>query len=175
LRSVIGRYVSIVRSDDTYEGGAHPNENINTILWDSDARRRISIRRFFKENANNGPTMRALARLAQLAVAAEKISRGIDYDGANKGMTPEQYLRTDTFITEGIEPTLLKLGPVTLAPSSERGKSAGLTFHYSPYAVGAYAEGTYTAFVPWTAFRQYLSDQGEAIFAGTRPKNDNKW
>ena len=35
LRSVVGRYVSIVRSDSTFEGGAHPNQEIDTILWDS--------------------------------------------------------------------------------------------------------------------------------------------
>jgi hypothetical protein len=62
---------------------------------------------------------------------------------------------------------------LTLAPSTEPGKSSGLTFHYSPYAVGAYAEGPYTAFVPWTAFRSYLSQQGTVVFGGTRPESDN--
>ena len=33
----------------------------------------------------------------------------------------------------------MKIGPVTLAPSTAAGKSSGLTFHYAPYAVGAYA------------------------------------
>jgi hypothetical protein len=36
---------------------------------------------------------------------------------------------------------LLKIGAVTLAPSTASGKSSGLTFHYPPYAVGAYALG----------------------------------
>src|SRR5205823_2404415 len=35
-RSVVdGHYVSIVRSDYMDTGGAHPNSNVNTILWDS--------------------------------------------------------------------------------------------------------------------------------------------
>ena len=42
LRSVVGRYVSIVRSDGTFEGGAHPNEEIDTILWDA-LRRSASV------------------------------------------------------------------------------------------------------------------------------------
>ena len=62
---------------------------------------------------------------------------------------------------------------VTLAPSTEPGKSSGLTFHYSPYAVGAYAEGPYTASVPWTAFRSHLSQQGAAVFGGESPESDN--
>jgi hypothetical protein len=54
--------------------------------------------------------------------------------------------------------------------------ASGLTFHYSPYDVGPYVEGTYTVFVPWTAFRQYLSPQGATLFGGERPKSDEeKW
>jgi hypothetical protein len=177
LRSVVGPYVSLVRSDGTFEGGAHPNQVIDTILWDANAQKRISIRPFFNETADNGPTMKALAQQAKLAVAAEKIARDIPVGSDDKlkpGTTPEQYLRQDTFIGEGVEPALLKVGPVTLAPSTETGKSSGLTFHYSPYAVGPYAEGPYTVFVPWTAFAQYLSDEGKATFGGTRPKRDDK-
>ena len=51
------------------------------------------------------------------------------------------------------------------------GKSSGLTFHYSPYAVGAYAEGSYTAFVPWRILRPYLTAEGLAIFGGDKPKD----
>jgi hypothetical protein len=179
LRSVIGRYVSIVRSDDTFEGGAHPNHMLDTILWDTQAQKRISIRPFFTETADNGPAMNALAQAAKLAVAAQKIANDIpagDDDKLPPGITPAQYLRKDTFINDGIKPSLLKLGPVTLAPSTEAGKSSGLTFHYSPYAVGPYAEGAIMAFVPWTDFRQFLSPEGVALFGGTRPKSDaDKW
>ncbi len=180
LRSTVGRYVSIVRSDGTFEGGAHPNQEIDTILWDAEARKRISIRPFFTETADNGSTMAALARLAALAIAAAKIANGIngygDDDTPASKLTPEQELRQDSFIKDGIKPKLLELGPVTLAPSTESGKSAGLTFHYSPYAVGPYVEGPYTVFVAWTDFRQYLSPAGTAIFGGTRPKDDaDKW
>jgi hypothetical protein len=180
LRSAIGRYISVVRNDGTFEGGAHPNQEIDTILWDAVARKRISIRPFFAETADNGPTMTALARLAKLAVAASKVANGItgygDDDTPASKMTPEQELRQDNFINDGIKPALLEIGPVTLAPSTESGKSAGLTFHYSPYGVGPYAEGPYTIFVPWTDFRQYLSPEGAAIFGGARPRSDeDKW
>ncbi len=178
LRSVVGRYVSVVRNDGTFEGGAHPNQEIDTILWENVAEKRISIRPFFAETTDNGPTMTALARLARLAVAAAKLANGItgygDDDTPASKMTPEEELRNDNFINDGIKPVLLELGPVTLAPSTERGKSAGLTFHYSPYGVGPYVEGPYTVFVPWVAFRQYLSPEGAAIFGGTRPKSDEE-
>jgi hypothetical protein len=180
LRSVIGRYVSVVRSEGTFEGGAHPNQEIDTILWDDKARKRISIRFLFSETANNGPTMLALAGAAKLAVAAAKLAKGVNGYGDDETpadkMTPEQELRQDNFTNDGIKPALLELGPVTLAPSTEAGKSSGLTFHYSPYAVGPYVEGPYTVFIPWTALSRYLSPEGAALFGGERPKADaDKW
>jgi len=179
LRSVAGRYVSVVRSNAWFDGGAHPNQRIDTILWNDAAHKRVSIRPFFTETADDGPAMTALAQLAKLAVASDKLAKGIDGygddDKPGAAMTPEQELHQDNFINEGIKPALLEIGPVTLAPSTESGKSAGLTFHYSPYAVGPYVEGPYTVFVPWTAFRQYLSPEGLAVFGGERPKgNDNR-
>lgn len=171
---VVERYVSLVRTDSTFSGGAHPNTTIDTILWDRTLRKRINIRPFFAETADNGPTMTALAQLVRLAVAAEKIARRSDDSDAGGGPkpTPEQWLKDDTDITDRVQPTLLKLGPVTFAPSTVSGRSSGLTFHFSPYAVGSYAEGPYVVFVPWTKFQQHLSAEGAAIFAGTRPEDD---
>jgi hypothetical protein len=74
---------------------------------------------------------------------------------------------------KSVEPSLLKIGAVTLAPSTEAGKSSGLTFHYPPYAVGPYAEGEYVAFVPWEKLKPYLTPEGAAIFGGGRPKGDD--
>ena len=150
------------------------NSYQDTVLWDRDARRRMNIRPFFRETADNGPTMTALAQLARVAVAAEKLAReAINVDVPKEKLSPERLAELDRFIADGIQPSLLKIGPISLAPSTEPGKSAGLTFHYSPYAVGAYAEGPYIAFVPWTAFRSHLSAEGAAIFGGQRPESDN--
>jgi len=174
LRSVVAKYVSVVRAESSYTGGAHGNLSIDTILWDRDAKRRTNIRPFFRETADNGPTLQALAQLARLAVAAAKLDgMSDDEDAKKKKLTPEQYLAEDSQITDGVQPALLKIGPISLTPSTEPGKSAGLTFHYSPYAVGSYAEGPYTVVVPWTEFRTHLSPQGAAIFGGEQPANDN--
>ena len=161
-RSAIGRYVGVLRSDSSYTGGAHPNSFTDTILWDRDAKKRVSIRPFFKEMATNGPTMTALAKLARAAVYAEKKTRD---------RPVEDHPDTDTWLKD-ITPDLLKIGPVTLAPSTEPGNSSGLTLHYSPYMVGPYVEGPLTAFVPWTSFKDYLSPEGIALFGGSRPDND---
>jgi hypothetical protein len=74
---------------------------------------------------------------------------------------------------KNVEPKLLKIGAVTLAPSTVSGKSSGLTFHYPPYAVGPYVEGQYVAFVPWETLKPYLTPDGITIFGGARPKGDD--
>ena len=161
IRSVAGEhYVSIVRSDYMNTGGAHPNSDVNTILWDTASKKRISIRPFFTETADDGPTMKAILNGVVASLNVEKQKRH-----SSETATAESY--------KGLEPKLLKIGAVTLAPSTDAGKSSGLTFHYPPYAVGSYAEGEYVAFVPWETLKSYLTPEGMKIFGGARPKGDD--
>lgn len=63
IRSVVAdRYVSVLRDDYMDTHGAHPNSDVNTILWDKAEGKRISIRRFFTETADGGPTMTAMMK-----------------------------------------------------------------------------------------------------------------
>jgi hypothetical protein len=161
IRSAVAdRYVSILRNDYMDTHGAHPNSDVNTILWDKAEGKRISIRSFFAETADNGPTMKAMQKAVIASLKVEKKKRD-----AGETATNEWF--------KGVEPSLLKIGAVTLAPSTEAGKSSGLTFHYPPYAVGPYAEGEYVAFVPWETLKSYLTPEGVGIFGGTRPKGDD--
>ncbi|WP_407181622.1 DUF3298 domain-containing protein [Bradyrhizobium sp. STM 3562] len=162
VRSAVGdRYVSIVRDDYMDTRGAHPNTDVNTILWDRAEKKRISIRPFFNETADNGPTMTAMLKAVIASLRVEKKKRD-----AGDTATAEWF--------KGLEPNLLKIGAVTLAPSTEAGKSSGLTFHYPPYAVGPYVEGQYVAFVPWETLKPYLTAEGTRIFGGSRPKDDEE-
>jgi hypothetical protein len=161
VRSVAdGHYVSIVRADYMDSGGAHPNSDVDTVLWDATAKKRISIRPFLTETTDNGPTMKAILKGVIASLNTEKKKRD-----AGDTATAEWY--------KGLEPKLLKIGAVTLAPSTEAGRSSGLTFHYPPYAVGPYAEGQYVAFVPWEALKPYLTPEGTRIFGGARPRGDD--
>uniref|UniRef100_Q07QI9 DUF3298 domain-containing protein n=1 Tax=Rhodopseudomonas palustris (strain BisA53) TaxID=316055 RepID=Q07QI9_RHOP5 len=157
---VADRYVSVVRNEYTNTGGAHPNLDLDTILWDRTAAKRISIRPFFKETANGGPTLKFLA---SSIIDAVKIAKKARHNGED----------TETDWIETIQPSLLKLGPVTLAPSTEAGKSSGLTFHFAATALGVHAEGGYVAFVPWQKLQPYLTPEGVAIFGGARPAGDD--
>jgi hypothetical protein len=160
VRSVTdGHYVSIVRSDYMDTRAAHPNSGVDTILWDATQKKRIGIRPFFTETADNGPAMKAILKGIVASLDIEKKKRN-----AAETATAEWY--------KSLEPKLLKIGSVTLAPSTVSGKSSGLTFHYPPYAVGPYAEGEYVAFVPWEMLKPYLTPEGLRIFGGARPQGD---
>ncbi|MBS0248108.1 MAG: DUF3298 domain-containing protein [Proteobacteria bacterium] len=163
LRSAIAPYISIVRGDDTYEGGAHPNHVVDTLLWNEQTRRFMNIKPFFKEMADGGPTLRQLARLIRVALAAEKKSRDIEVGDPD----------TDQWLS-GVKPKITDIGGIALAPSTETGKSAGLIAYFSPYAVGPYVEGEYVVFVPYKAFATALSPQGATLFGGARPEGDDK-
>jgi hypothetical protein len=160
IRSIVAdRYISILRIDYINTRGAHPNSDVNTILWDKAENKRISIRPLFTETADNGATMKAMVKAVIASLRSEKKKRGA-------GETA-----TDEWFKE-LKPSLLGIGAVTLAPSTEAGKSSGLTFHYPPYAVGPYAEGEYVAFVPWETLKPHLTVEGTRIFGGARPKDD---
>jgi hypothetical protein len=157
--SVVGdRYVSILRTDYTFTGGAHPNTTLETVLWDEQAKKRISIRPFFNDLSDNSRAMVEIQNAVISSLTTEKKERGT-------------YDPNDNEWFKSLQPSLFKIGAVVLEPSSEPGKSSGLTFHYSPYAVGPYAEGAYTAFVPWRILRPYLTTEGLAIFGGDKPKD----
>uniref|UniRef100_UPI00195317E1 hypothetical protein n=1 Tax=Escherichia coli TaxID=562 RepID=UPI00195317E1 len=90
-------------------------------LWDKAENKAISIRPFFTETADNGPAMTAMQKAVIASLKIEKKKRDSDLTG--------DWLKS-------VEPKLLKIGAVTLAPSTEAGRSSGLTFYYPPDAVG---------------------------------------
>jgi hypothetical protein len=152
VRSIVGgHYVSVVRDDYMDTHGAHPNSDVNTILWDSNAKKRITIRPFFTETADDGPTIKAMLNAVIAALNVEKKKRD-----ASETATAKWY--------KELKPSLPKVGAVTLAPSTEAGKSSGLTFHYPPYAVGPYTD--------WETLKPYLTPEGARIFGGLRPNAD---
>jgi hypothetical protein len=155
---VANRYISILRTDYTYTGGAHPNTTLETVLWDEQTKKRISIRPFFNDLSDNSRAMIEIQNAVISALTVEKKERGT-------------YDPNDNEWFKSLQPSLFKIGAVVLEPSGEPGKSSGLTFHYSPYAVGPYAEGAYTAFVSWRILRPYLTAEGLAIFGGDKPKD----
>jgi hypothetical protein len=161
LRVAASPYVSVLIDSGEFTGGAHPNSVSDTLLWDSGPNRRADMQTLFRETAKDGPTTTALAKLVRDAVIVEKKKRDVPVDDP----------ASDNWL-EPIKPDFSTLGAPSLAPSTETGRASGMTFHFSPYGVGAYAEGPYTLFVPFASLEPYLTDDARKIFAGERPKSD---
>jgi hypothetical protein len=161
LRAAAPPYVSVLIDSGEFTGGAHPNSVVDTLLWDSEPNRRANMQTLFRETAKDGPTTAALAKLVRDAVIAEKKKRDIPMDDP----------ASDNWL-EPIKADFSTLGAPSLAPSTAAGRASGMTFHFSPYGVGAYAEGPYTLFVPFASLEPYLTDDAKKIFAGERPKSD---
>jgi hypothetical protein len=172
LSVVAGAYVSIWREGSECGGGAPCGGHVETILWHLPKNERVGLQTLFKETKTNGPTMNALAQQARLAAAKEKLRK--EEPGADPRLQElRDKVEEDGRIQDGIKPNLEKIGPMSLAPSTVKGKSSGLLFYYWPYAISQYAAGAFIAYVPWQSFEKLLSPKGKLVFGGTLPPDEN--
>lgn len=159
LRAAAGKYVSAIVDESEYTGGAHPNHGSKTLLWDRERGARVDFKTLFKDTGDNSPDMQALSKLVLDALAAEKKVRDVPFD------------LSDPWFKEW-KAEYSMFGEPSLAPSTEKGKTSGVTFHFSPYEAGAYVEGDYVAFVPASALMPLLTPEAQKLFGGERPDSD---
>ena len=163
FRSEVGRYVSVLKTETSYTGGAHPNTAVGTWIWDHNGKRKVDFYKLLPDAREDGPTLSALSKLVRQGLVADKKRRGIEVaDPENDEWLKHVQAKVD------------KIGSPSFAPSTVTGKSSGLTFHFSPGEVGPYAEGVSVAFVPWQAAVPLLKPDLKGLFAGERPANDLK-
>lgn len=162
LRSTAGPIVSVVRRDLVDMGGAHPNTEIGTTIWDRRAEKPLALSDLFIEATEGGPTLTTLAKLIRDDLAATK--RKNDYEVA---ADPAQ-----DFELKKIVAKIATLGAPSLAPATVPDRASGLTFHFSPYVVGGFADGVYVAFVPAPAIVPLLKPNLRPLFGGDRPAGD---
>jgi hypothetical protein len=141
------KLLSLRRVDYEFTGGAHPNTVLGALLWDKALKRAVSPLALFRRDAD-------FARLDLALCDAIKQSRAVRL-GANAAQDSEGWTcpkwRESAFVLTG---------------STVPGKAGGLTFLFSPYAVGPYAEGAYEVTVPRSVFAQALSTGYADEFAG---------
>jgi hypothetical protein len=160
MRAAAGKYVSVIVTGYEFTGGAHPNHDSTTLLWDREKKAEADFKILFKDTADSSADMKTLSKLILDALAIEKKARDMPFD-------PNDMWFKDW------KPEYGNFGNPSLAPSTETGKSSGVTFHFSPYEVGAYAEGDYVAFIPASALMPLLTPEAQRLFGGARPKEDS--
>jgi len=131
--------VSISFGEDTFEGGAHPNQGTFTLTYDLKAGREVKLADLFK------PGAKYLAKIADFATHDLQGRKDPD-SGENMGFA------TDIF-EDGAKPTAdnYRCWNVT---------KKGLLITFPPYQVSAYAYGTQTVIVPYSALRDIARADG---------------
>jgi hypothetical protein len=138
------RLLSLVREEYAFAGGAHPNTASTTLLFDKRAGREVELAALFPDRAANPALEAALCD----ALKTEKVKRG--------GVPLDGDVWTCPRLAEA---------QAALAPAVD-GRSTGLTFHFSPYEVGPYAEGGYEITLPARTIRSALATGFRDQFEG---------
>lgn len=129
-------WLSLSASVGTYEGGAHPNHNFATILWDRHAdRRREPVSLFTSPKALTAAIQKDFCR--ELDVQ-RKERRGADY-------MPESPIPEFDGCIDPVTSGVVILG------SSNRRTFDRLGVLVPPYSAGPYVEGSYEVTLPVTA------------------------
>ncbi|MEP0266947.1 MAG: DUF3298 domain-containing protein [Pyruvatibacter sp.] len=156
-------FVSVLGTHWMYTGGAHGNYDFSSVIWrrngDGVGDRMPLADMFADGMRKESPLWDELSRalLAKWEVEwAKRIGQPLGEDDMTWRDSAE---RAFVFHPE-YQPV------VTLLPSTQGDKSAGLTFHYSPYILGPYAMGSFSFDVPYPIFEEYLTDEARAWFGG---------
>lgn len=150
-----GDLMSLVKSTYTFTGGAHGNSYLGGRIYDISTGTRVQTVDIFTDQA-------AAAKLiipgVRRAIAIEKAERFGVTGGPSADLTGEV---SDAIPMDGELPA-----EIALVASTKPGKFGGLMVMYSPYDIGAYAEGSYEAVVAQDVFAAALKPAYAGLFAG---------
>ncbi|MEO0962443.1 MAG: DUF3298 domain-containing protein, partial [Pseudomonadota bacterium] len=156
-------FVSVLGTHWMYTGGAHGNTDFSSFIWrrsEGGVGAYMPLADMFADGmGKDSPLWDVLSRtlLAQWEAEWEKrIGQPLgDDDAAWRDGAERAFAYHPEY-----QPV------VTLLPSTQSEKSAGLTFHYSPYLLGPYAMGSFSFDVPYAVFEDYLTDEARSFFGG---------
>ncbi|MGZ8362896.1 MAG: DUF3298 domain-containing protein [Caulobacteraceae bacterium] len=142
------RLVSLLAVNYEDTGGAHPNHGYDAMLWDAVQQIEIKKDELFRPR---GP--------ADDAVKAA-LCDGIHKARAEKGVEESPEVQEGWPCPDWRDPD------ITLSPSTTPGKFGGVTFVFSPYEIGSYAEGEYEVTLPQSVLQPVLNPVWAGEFAG---------
>ncbi|MEJ8571351.1 Gmad2 immunoglobulin-like domain-containing protein [Microbaculum marinum] len=145
---------SLLESKFTYTGGAHPNTDFDVINFDVRSGREFGLFELFGDLSDGAPVLAAMTEFTRRDLAAQKSERF----GETVGEGDESL--------DVVTPTADTFRLFTLTPARDAAGAAGITVHFPPYAVGAYAEGSYEVFIPAEVFAPYLTPEYASLFGG---------
>ncbi|ESR22742.1 DUF3298 domain-containing protein [Lutibaculum baratangense] len=148
-------YGSFLVNIFTFQGGAHPQLAFETVTRDLETNTPVTLDDLFFDASDGSPALVAISDHVQNDIARQKEQR----TGEPADLGSADWL-------DAVAPRPENFELFTFVPARQRGMVAGLTFHFPPYAVGAYAEGPFESFVPASVFSGELADFFPQVFGG---------
>jgi len=141
------RLVSVYSEEDDYQGGAHPNHTIETLLWDRTTKAPIETRRLFQPNGD----FRAIdSYICHQVEAARSKRAGEPISQARSGFACPKFADSR----------------LVLIPATDGTKVGAIDALYAPYDVGSYAEGPFEIRVPQSLLSSVLAPEFADQFGG---------
>jgi hypothetical protein len=135
-------------------GGAHPNQEYATIVWDKAANRVVPLEGLFAKGQSG-------AALHAIADAATKSWVSIHAKRSSEAASKE----TRQMAAEGIQPDAAHLAHYALTYAKGENHANGIVLLYGAGEVWSHAEGDYRLSAPVSVFAQYLTPQWKQVFA----------
>lgn len=145
--------ISLLGESREDTGGPHANIQYDALIARTDTGEGIAFRDLFSPDKRPSP---ALAIGVCEALRREKLQR------IGSATIFDEPL-TCAGSAENLE---FGSASITLAQSTLPGAFGGVVVHYAPYAVGAFAEGSYEVTIPQEVFAQDLKPEYRLMFAG---------
>jgi hypothetical protein len=156
-----GGIVSLVGTSYEFTGGAHGMTFTETLIARADTGETMTFESMLMPSRAPSP---ALTIAICEALKAEKVAR-----------MDSPTIMDEPIVCAGPGANIpLNDARIALAPSSDADRFGGAYVFFEPYAVGSYAEGSYTLTVPQVVFREDLRKEFQPLFSGKPvPPADN--
>jgi hypothetical protein len=151
-----GDFVSLLGTLYQFSGGAHGMTSTDTRLANVKTGDQLEVVNVMRFGKTLSPAIVIAACEAVKKEKTDRIGSATVFDEPIVCAGPNANVK-------------LEDASLALAPSSEQGKFGGIYAYFDPYAIGAYAEGSYEIVVQHDVFADDLKPEFKTLFGGTAP------
>lgn len=153
-----GGIASLVGTNYEFTGGAHGLSSTDTMIVRADTGEELSLAKMLMADRSPSPAITIAICEGLKAEKMKTIQSATIFDEPIVCAGPKANVKIED-------------AHIALAPSTDPSKFGGLFVYYDPYAVGAYAEGSYTITIPQAVFAEDMRPQYKPLFGGAIPKD----
>ena len=153
-----GGIASLVGTNYEFTGGAHGMSATDTKIVRADTGEELSLSKMLLPDRSPSPAITIAICEGLKTEKMKAIQAATIFDEPITCAGPKANVKVED-------------AHIALAPSTEADKFGGLFVYYDPYAVGSYAEGSYTLTIPQAVFSEDMRPQFKSLFGGAIPKD----